>query len=113
MYSRWLRATCRCPARSITDRKPLPPFAQQERKRRSVSRTTSPLVHHHQPEELTMSRVPLIDRNATTPGRKHLLDAIHAPFGTTPTLSRPAANPPAPPQLTWGAVGAPGNGVHH
>lgn len=58
-----------------------------------------------------MSRVPLIDRNATTPGRKQLLDAIHGAFGTTPNMFRAVANSPAALQSMWGAFGALGNGV--
>ena len=58
-----------------------------------------------------MNRVPLIDRNATTPERKQLLDVIHSAFGTTPNMFRAVANSPAALQSMWGAFGALGNGV--
>lgn len=58
-----------------------------------------------------MNRVSLIDRNATTPDRKKLLDAIHAAFGTTPNMFRAVANSPAALQSMWGAFGALGGGV--
>lgn len=58
-----------------------------------------------------MNRVPLIDRNATTPDRKQLLDAIHGAFGTTPNMFRAVANSPAALQSMWGAFGALGGGV--
>jgi len=58
-----------------------------------------------------MNRVPLVDRNATTPERKQLLDAINDVFGTTPNMFRAVANSPAALQSMWGAFGALGGGV--
>lgn len=58
-----------------------------------------------------MNRVPLIDRTATTPDRKALLDPIHSAFGTTPNMFRAVANSPAALQSMWGAFGALGGGV--
>lgn len=58
-----------------------------------------------------MERVALIDRNATTPDRKQLLDNIHGVFGTTPNMFRAVANSPAALQSMWGAFGALGNGI--
>lgn len=58
-----------------------------------------------------MNRVPLIDRTATTPDRKALLDPIHNAFGTTPNMFRAVANSPAALQSMWGAFGALGGGV--
>jgi len=58
-----------------------------------------------------MNRVPLIDRNATTPDRKALLDSINGVFGTTPNMFRAVANSPAALKSMWGAFGALGAGV--
>lgn len=58
-----------------------------------------------------MSRVPLIDRNSTTPDRKALLDQINAAFGATPNMFRAVANSPAALQSMWGAFGALGAGT--
>jgi uncharacterized peroxidase-related enzyme len=58
-----------------------------------------------------MNRIPLIDRNATTPDRKALLDAIHTAFGATPNMFRAVANSPAALQSMWSAFGALGSGV--
>jgi uncharacterized peroxidase-related enzyme len=58
-----------------------------------------------------MNRVPLIDRNATTPDRKVLLDPITAAFGTTPNMFRAVANSPAALKSMWAAFGALGGGV--
>jgi uncharacterized peroxidase-related enzyme len=58
-----------------------------------------------------VSRLPLIDRNATTSDRKELLDSIHATFGTTPNMFRAVANSPAALKSMWSAFGALGSGV--
>lgn len=58
-----------------------------------------------------MNRVPLIDRNNTSPDRKVVLDEIHGAFGTTPAMFRAAANSPAALKSLWGAFGALGAGV--
>lgn len=58
-----------------------------------------------------MSRLPLIDRNATTSDRKELLDSIHATFGTTPNMFGAVANSPAALKSMWSAFGALGSGV--
>jgi uncharacterized peroxidase-related enzyme len=58
-----------------------------------------------------MNRIPLIDRNATTPERRALLDPIQAAFGSTPNMFRAVANSPAALQSMWAAFGALGNGV--
>jgi uncharacterized peroxidase-related enzyme len=58
-----------------------------------------------------MNRVPLIDRNATSPDRKVLLDSVHAAFGTTPNMFRAVANSPAALKSMWSAFGALGGGV--
>lgn len=58
-----------------------------------------------------MSRIPLIDRNATDPQRQQLLEPIHKAFGTTPNMFRAVANSPAALQSMWGAFGALGGGV--
>ena len=58
-----------------------------------------------------MSRIPLIDRNATSTDRKALLDAVHAAFGTTPSMFRAVANSPAALKSMWSAFGALGSGV--
>jgi uncharacterized peroxidase-related enzyme len=58
-----------------------------------------------------MNRVPLIDRHATTPDRKALLDPIHAAFGNTPNMFRAVANSPAALKSMWAAFGALGGGV--
>lgn len=58
-----------------------------------------------------MNRVPLIDRTATTPDRKELLDAIHGAFGTTPNMFRAVANSPAALKSMWASFGALGAGV--
>ncbi|HXD35159.1 MAG TPA: carboxymuconolactone decarboxylase family protein [Rhodanobacter sp.] len=58
-----------------------------------------------------MNRVPLIDRHATTPDRRQLLDTIQRAFGTTPNMFRAVANSPAALQSMWGAFDALGNGV--
>lgn len=58
-----------------------------------------------------MNRVPLIDRNATSPERKYVLDAIHAAFGATPNMFRAVANSPAALKSMWGSFGALGSGV--
>lgn len=57
-----------------------------------------------------MNRVSLIDRNATSPERKQLLDGIHGAFGTTPNMFRAVANSPAALKSMWGAFGALGGG---
>lgn len=57
-----------------------------------------------------MNRVPLIDRNQTTPDRKALLDDVHAAFGTVPNMFRAVANSPAALKSMWGAFGALGGG---
>ena len=56
-----------------------------------------------------MNRVPLIDRNDTTPERKALLDQIHGAFGTTPNMFRAVANSTAALQSMWSAFGALGS----
>jgi uncharacterized peroxidase-related enzyme len=58
-----------------------------------------------------MNRVPLIDRHATSPDRKSLLDAVHGAFGATPNMFRAVANSPAALKLMWGGFGALGGGV--
>jgi uncharacterized peroxidase-related enzyme len=58
-----------------------------------------------------MNRVPLIDRNNTTPDRKAVLDEIHGAFGSTPAMFRAVANSPAALKSLWGAFGALGGGV--
>lgn len=58
-----------------------------------------------------MNRVPLIDRTATTPDRKALLDTINGAFGTTPNMFRAVANSPAALKSMWAAFGALGAGV--
>jgi uncharacterized peroxidase-related enzyme len=58
-----------------------------------------------------MNRVPLVDRHATTPDRKALLDGIDAAFGTTPNMFRAVANSPAALKSMWSAFGALGHGV--
>ncbi|MBO9327663.1 carboxymuconolactone decarboxylase [Achromobacter xylosoxidans] len=58
-----------------------------------------------------MSRVPLIDANATTADRQALLAQIHGAFGATPNMFRAVANSPAALQSMWGAFGALGAGV--
>jgi len=58
-----------------------------------------------------MSRVPLIDRAATTPERQALLNDIHGAFGATPNMFRAVANSPAALRSMWGSFGALGAGV--
>lgn len=58
-----------------------------------------------------MNRVPLIDRNAASPERKVLLDAIHGAFGATPNMFRAVAHSPAALQSLWGSFAALGKGV--
>jgi len=58
-----------------------------------------------------MSRVPLIDRNDTTPDRQALLNSIHAAFGTVPHMFRAVANSPAALKSMWSVFGALGAGV--
>jgi uncharacterized peroxidase-related enzyme len=60
---------------------------------------------------MTMNRVPLIDRQATTPDRQALLDAIHGAFGATPNMFRAVANSPAALKSMWASFGALGGGV--
>lgn len=58
-----------------------------------------------------MNRIPLIDRNATSPDRKALLDTINGAFGMTPNMFRAVANSPAALKSMWGSFGALGTGV--
>lgn len=58
-----------------------------------------------------MNRIPLIDRNATSPDRKALLDSVHEAFGSSPNMFRGVANSPAALKSMWSAFGALGNGV--
>ena len=58
-----------------------------------------------------MTRVPLIDRNATSVERKQTLDAIHAAFGATPAMFRAVANSPAALNSMWGSFAALGDGA--
>jgi uncharacterized peroxidase-related enzyme len=58
-----------------------------------------------------MSHITLIDRQATTPKRQALLDAVHGAFGATPNMFRVVANSPAALQSMWSAFGALGAGV--
>ena len=58
-----------------------------------------------------MNRISLIDRAATTPQRKAVLDDVHAAFGATPNMFRAVAHSPAALQSMWGAFGALGGGV--
>ena len=58
-----------------------------------------------------MNRISLVDRAATTPERKALLDGVHAAFGATPNMFRAVAHSPAALQSMWGAFGALGGGV--
>jgi hypothetical protein len=44
-----------------------------------------------------MSRIPLIDRTATSADRKALLDQVNQAFGATPNMFRAVANSPAAP----------------
>lgn len=62
-------------------------------------------------QDITMNRVSLIDRNATTAERKELLDAIHGAFGASPNMFRAVANSPAALKGMWGSFGALGGGV--
>ena len=57
-----------------------------------------------------MSRIPLIDRNATSADRKALLDQVHQAFGATPNMFKAVANSPAALKSMWGAFGALGGG---
>lgn len=58
-----------------------------------------------------MNRVPLIDRQATTPERAALLAPIHAAFGGVPHMFRAVANSPAALKSMWGSFGALGGGT--
>lgn len=58
-----------------------------------------------------MNRVPLIDRNASTPERANLLGSIHAAFGATPNMFRAVANSPAALTSMWASFVALGGGV--
>lgn len=58
-----------------------------------------------------MSRIQLIDRNATTADRKALLDQVTQALGATPNMFKAAANSPAALKSMWGAFGALGGGV--
>lgn len=58
-----------------------------------------------------MSRVPLIDANATTADRQALLAQIHGAFGATPNMFRAVANSPAALASMWAAFGALGGGT--
>jgi uncharacterized peroxidase-related enzyme len=58
-----------------------------------------------------MTRVPLIDRTATSPERKQLLDSIHGAFGATPNMFRAVAHSPAALKSLWSSFGALGGGV--
>lgn len=58
-----------------------------------------------------MNRVPLIDRNATSPERENLLGTIHGAFGATPNMFRAVANSPAALKSMWGSFAALGSGV--
>ena len=58
-----------------------------------------------------MNRVPLIERTATSPERKQLLDSIHGAFGATPNMFRAVANSPAALKSLWASFGALGGGV--
>jgi uncharacterized peroxidase-related enzyme len=62
-------------------------------------------------KEITMNRIPLIDRNDTTPDRKQLLDQVQAAFGASPNMFRAVAHSPAALKSLWGAFGALGAGV--
>ena len=53
-----------------------------------------------------MSRIPLIDRSATTADRKALLDQVQQAFGATPNMFKAVANSPAALESMWGAFGA-------
>ncbi|MEG0181933.1 MAG: carboxymuconolactone decarboxylase family protein [Stenotrophomonas sp.] len=57
-----------------------------------------------------MSRISLIDPNATTPDRQSLLGEVHAAFGATPAMFRAVANSPAALKSMWGSFGALGGG---
>ena len=58
-----------------------------------------------------MSCISQIDRNATTPARKQLLDQVHNAFGATPNMFRTVAHSPAALKSMWGSFGALGGGV--
>ena len=58
-----------------------------------------------------MSRIPLIDRAATSADRKALLDQVNQAFGTTPNMFKAVANSPAALKSMWGSFGALGGGV--
>jgi uncharacterized peroxidase-related enzyme len=58
-----------------------------------------------------MSRVPLIERNATGGDTRALLDQVHAAFGVTPHMFRAAANSSAALKAMWGFFGALGGGA--
>lgn len=60
-----------------------------------------------------MSRIPLIDRTAssTTADRKALLDQVNQAFGATPNMFKAVANSPAALKSMWGSFGALGGGV--
>lgn len=57
-----------------------------------------------------MSRIDLVDPNATTPERRAVLDQIRAAFGATPAMFRAVANSPAALNSMWGSFGALGQG---
>jgi uncharacterized peroxidase-related enzyme len=58
-----------------------------------------------------MSRIPLIDRTATSPDRKALLDQVTQALGATPNMFKAVANSPAAFKSMWGSFGALGGGV--
>lgn len=57
-----------------------------------------------------MSRLNLIDPNATTPDRKALLDEIQGAFGAIPNMFKAVAHSPAALSSMWSAFGALGKG---
>lgn len=57
-----------------------------------------------------MTRVVLVDPNATTPERRAALQEIKGAFGATPAMFRAVANSPAALSSMWGSFGALGRG---
>lgn len=58
-----------------------------------------------------MTRVPLVDRAATSGDTRALLDQVHAAFGVTPHMFRATANSAAALKAMWGFFGALGGGA--
>jgi len=58
-----------------------------------------------------MSRIPLIDRSATSADRAALLEQVNNAFGATPNMFKAVANSPAALKSMWASFGALGGGV--